>query len=238
MQSQPLHLVVDPTFDQHSFTQILTPTKSRLLPLEAQPAICDMSSRGSSSGKYKSTLAGRVRFEKSSSQYHKVPVLRADTIMCSWAQESESYERSQSLLPLVFPWRDVLFSPSHSIPQFWTFIYMNHLCDQLQTTFDASAISPATILLMTLDTAQDPSDWECQPEGSQPICAVHPKCPVIVKQPTAVFSWACWDFVLDTCSMFLLFSHNFLWVLGMKYNSLVQRKVGPILHCMLLFEVL
>lgn len=103
MQSWPLHLVVDPTFDQCRITQILTPTKSRLLPLEAQPAICDMSSRGSSSGKYKSTLSGRVKLEKSSCQYHKVPVPRADTIMCSWAQES--YER--------IIWKKPVSSSSH-----------------------------------------------------------------------------------------------------------------------------
>lgn len=43
---------------------------------------------------------------------------------------------------------------------------MNRLCDQLQTTPHASAISPATILQVTLDTAQDPSASECQPEGA------------------------------------------------------------------------
>lgn len=35
------------------------------------------------SGKYKPTLAERVKFKKSSCKYHNVPVPKADTIMCS-----------------------------------------------------------------------------------------------------------------------------------------------------------
>lgn len=62
------------------------------------------------------------------------------------------------------------------------------------------------------------------------ISTVSLKCPVEVKPSAAVLS-SLQHFgglsLLDTCPMLLLFSHVFLWVYVMKYNSFGGKKCGP-----------